>query len=342
MRKISSEVKNKILRKTPWGHSSSPHDEGLNEEQIKGLFYKAITDEENSVISEINRIVEEGNKQFSEIDNTEYFGKIENELYSELGQNWVRSGNFVYVCGQITPQSEKQVEMLSGFYTNVASAKNLYVRITAPEGIIPDSSLTLTIGDKSFSGLELLRNTEDEATNGIYYIRIAIPVNKIRKESVSIKWSAESNKETVLFDFSDDYSQSTEKQLFIKFASSIDGKDMSSMWNNGLNYIGFYYSDVDGEADKYKWARLTPPACTWTSYTLSVSSWNTDKKATINLSTINENSIVVVEPIYSSYTQWQESKIRLMTQSIGTLTLVCDTIPDSEVQFRVLVGNQEN
>lgn len=341
MRKINKEVKNNILRKTPWGHSSTPHKEGLNEEQIKGLFYKAITDEENSVISEINRIVEEGNKQFSEIDNTEYFGKIENDSFIGSDQNWIRNGNLVYVYGNIHSYTFPLNTMPTAI-TNIRNGKNLVMRLTAPEGVVPDNSLTLTIGENTYSGLTLLRNTAEEAMNGIYFLRFAIPVNKIRKETVTVKWNEESGEETVVFDFNDDYAQSTEKKLYIRFASSASGSDSSVNWSNGKEYVGFYYSDSDALPTAYKWARFSQPSFGWTAHQCEVTSWNSDKQAVVSLQSVNENSILIVEPIYSSYTQWHNSKIRLKTQGNGTLTLICDSVPSEAIAFRVLVGNQAN
>ncbi len=341
MRKINKEVKNNILKKTPWGHSATPHEEGLSEDQIKGLFYRAITDSDNSVISEINRIVEEGNKQFSEIDNTEYFGKLENEKAFDNKQQWIRNGNLVYVYGKITPLTSLQIDTLKDKITNLVYNKCLLMKVTAPEGVVPDNTLSLIIGKNVYTGLENLKSSVEDALNGVYYLRFAIPVNKVRKQTVKIKWNQDLNEETMVFDFNDDYAESAEKKLFIKYASSINGDNMSSVWSSGLKYVGFYYSNQDGGASNYTWARFIPPMFGWMKKDFTVSVWNSNKETSISFSSIKNDSIIIVDPLYSSYDVWYGCKIRLKSQENGTLTLIADTIPDVGVSLRVIVGNRD-
>ena len=345
MRKITKQVRNNILRKTPWGHSSSPRDEGLNTEQIKGMFYKAITDEENSVIAEINRVVEEGNKQFAEIDNTEYFGKLESdELFAEK-QSWVRNGNLVYVYGKLNSLSSITDNNLESI-TNIGLGKSLVLRLTAPEGVIPDNSLTLTIGETAFKGLSLLKNSQEEAMNGIYYLRFAIRVNNIRKQTVSIKWNEDSNEETVVFDFNDDYAESIEKKLFIKFASSEDGKNASEEWSEGKEYVGFYSGVADADASAYKWAKFASSKSTlalsyssFHSYIINFSSWSSTNTATLSFDALTETSFVIAIPEYRSHDNFYKYKIHVKERNGRFVVFECDEVPPMTVDVHFFIIN---
>lgn len=348
MRKINKEVWKKILRKTPWGHSTSPREEGLNTEEIKGLFYRAITDEEDSVIAEINRIVEEGNKQFSEIDNSEYFGKLENDPIFASRQSWIRNGNLVYVYGRLINITSISDDAF-GNITNVGYGKNLFLRLTAPEGVIPDKSLTLTIGESVFNGLTLLNNTREEAMKGIYYIRFSVRTNNERKQTVSIKWNEEENTETVVFDFNDDYAETMTKKLFIKFSASADGSDASEEWSEGLDYIGFYFGREDVDPSEYKWAKfvgesksqsgLVGPATYLKSYKVLVGEWE-NNEARVILDFIKETSTVFALPLYTAYDYWYENKIRVDQVTNGKVTLRCDKSPGTSTEFVLYVANR--
>lgn len=59
--KVSEESKLAILRKTPWVMSARPSEDGMPAGQIKKMFYTALTDEENSVMAEMERMRQEAN-----------------------------------------------------------------------------------------------------------------------------------------------------------------------------------------------------------------------------------------------------------------------------------------
>lgn len=344
MRKINKDTRNKILKKTPWGHSALPHEEGLNEEQIKGLFYKAITDEDNSVISEINRIVEEGNKQFAEIDNTEYFGKLESDPLFANRQEWIRNGNLVYVYGRL-PNLSSITENHSNPITNLGLGKNLVLRVTAPDWVIPDSSLTLQIGDNVFSGLTILNNSVEEAMKGVYYIRFSIRVNNIRKQTVSLKWNENSKFETVVFDFNDDYVSTSNKNLFIKFATDSSGSNAKDEWSEGMEYVGFLCSDEDLDASEYKWIKIpssnSTPHLTMTTYSFQLNGWNPQNLCVVPAPAIREDSLLIMQPESTSHDAWNNSDICLRSQSKGSMIIACGNPSYTNLKFKLYVLNQE-
>lgn len=341
MKKINEVTKNNILKKTPWGHSSNPAEEGLNEEQIKGLFYRAITDSDNSVISEINRIVEEANRQFSEIDNTEYFGKLEAVKVLNKKQSWIRNGNLVYVYGNVPSVSIIEYSSIQNAFINVETGKNLFVKITAPEGIIPDSSLCLEIGDNTYTGLGLLRNSLEESLQGNYYIKVAIPANNVRKQEVKLRWNSQVKTETIVFDFNDEYMENWPKKVFIKFASSATGENASFTWNSDLNYVGFYYGATDTSASSYKWARFIPPVVKWSKHQTTINSWGNNLQVHINIPEVKADSIVIVSPDSDSYNLWHTHKIQCTAQANNEITISCATLPASAVTLNVVVGTEE-
>lgn len=59
--KISPQMQDKIKRKSAYSLPQRPSEEQLGAERIKRTFYTFVTDDENSVISEINRIVDQTN-----------------------------------------------------------------------------------------------------------------------------------------------------------------------------------------------------------------------------------------------------------------------------------------
>lgn len=59
--KISPQMQDKIKRKSAYSLPQRPSEEQLGAERIKQAFYTFVTDDENSVLSEINRIVDQTN-----------------------------------------------------------------------------------------------------------------------------------------------------------------------------------------------------------------------------------------------------------------------------------------
>lgn len=68
--KISENTRDKIIKKSVNPLPNSPSRVGYSASDIKGAMFKFVTDEENSVISEINRVVDEVNTEIVSRTNT--------------------------------------------------------------------------------------------------------------------------------------------------------------------------------------------------------------------------------------------------------------------------------
>ena len=76
---ISKAAKDTILRKTAHALPDRPSASGMKPQDIKKAFYAAITDEEDSIIAEMERIIRECNtiinsiinRAFTHVDNTD-------------------------------------------------------------------------------------------------------------------------------------------------------------------------------------------------------------------------------------------------------------------------------
>lgn len=70
IKKISQDVVDKIEKKTAKSLPDQPSKLGYSPDQIKKRLYRALTDEEDSLVSEINRIVDEVNQALTEMNQT--------------------------------------------------------------------------------------------------------------------------------------------------------------------------------------------------------------------------------------------------------------------------------
>ena len=103
---ISPTTENAILRKSAYGLPNRPSESGMRADDIKKAFYSAVTDDNDSVLSEMKRIVGESNEIFKSIDNekeesdkkTEDNTKDLNELKNNISQlsnpNLLINGDF--------------------------------------------------------------------------------------------------------------------------------------------------------------------------------------------------------------------------------------------------------
>ncbi len=64
--KIDDAAVNRIRRKSATALPDRPSERGIKAPEVKKAFFGFVTDEENSVVSEINRIVEEINSEMTE------------------------------------------------------------------------------------------------------------------------------------------------------------------------------------------------------------------------------------------------------------------------------------
>lgn len=69
--KITEDMRTKILNKTAYGMPNNPSELGWSAEKIKQNFYSGVTDLKNSVLSEIDRLIEEVNDELTNIGDFE-------------------------------------------------------------------------------------------------------------------------------------------------------------------------------------------------------------------------------------------------------------------------------
>lgn len=333
MQKINQSTVTAIKKKTPWGHSVRPFEEGLNQEEIKGLFYKAITDKENSVISEINRIVEEGNEQIARIDVSERIGEVSDYPKCKNTQKWVRTGILI-VCRSLSDITSTDTEILDEV-TNAEIGKNLLMKLTAPEGIIPDDNLTLTVGEQVFSGYELLRNSVQEALDGVYYIYVAVkPTNQITE--FSIKWNAEQKSESLYILYGTSSFENID--IYVKYASNTEGENLSDEWNGTSKYIGFYIGESESQnASDYKWRRFLPDYVEWREESLTISEWTENDHYDISDFSVSASDKIIVSPSPSSINAWAKCGMYCDFDN-SALVLKYKTKPTETITINFLIG----
>lgn len=78
--KVKASVKAAIKRKSAYSLPNNPIEGGYKADDIRKAFYSPIIDDENSAISEIDRVINDINAAFDEM--TESIGSVETELAS--------------------------------------------------------------------------------------------------------------------------------------------------------------------------------------------------------------------------------------------------------------------
>lgn len=68
IKQVSTETENAMLRKSAFGLPNRPSELGMKAEDIKKAFYKSLIDSENSLLSELKRVISEANEILSTID----------------------------------------------------------------------------------------------------------------------------------------------------------------------------------------------------------------------------------------------------------------------------------
>jgi hypothetical protein len=70
--------------------------------------------------------------------------------------------------------------------------------------------------------------------------------------------------------------------------------------------------------------------------TLSVGGWS-NRHQSISISNLSTNNTVIVSASPSSYTTYAEYGIYCFSQEIDKLTFTCDSVPDSDVDVRIII-----
>ncbi len=336
MKGINKSTELAILKKTPWAHSVRPHQEGLNEDDIKGLFYKAITDKENSIISEINRIVDECNQQFADIDITEYVGRLTDHPNAKE-QKWQRVNKLLFAYELPQEYNLLDIKKLSNIL-NLSQGFNLILRLYAPNGVVPDEELSITIGNAVFNGLEILSNSSKEAFDDIYYIDFAVPKIGSLTE-LSIKWNSSLKNEKFFVDFL--YTRGSDKELFIRYADDENGTNISDTQLESNKYLGLYYGDGDSSVvSNYAWIKLMETTVTWYECTTTIGDFRGKNSIEISLPYANPKSYIISSPNIETLDEYIRCGIYCSLTDNGKVKVECSELPEKVIKIIFLIGNK--
>lgn len=133
---ISAETKLAIKRKSAFNLPDRPTEKGMRPDEIKRAFWDPLIGTDNSVISELERIIREANTVFSDIDEN---GTGERRTFTGEGGSieiLLQNNSIYYISGYdsvklVSPALESYLAHL--FITIPSSTKN--ASIECPEGI---------------------------------------------------------------------------------------------------------------------------------------------------------------------------------------------------------------
>ena len=122
IQKISEITKNSILQKSVYNLPDRPSEMGMNPTEIKKAFYKPITDLNNSVLTEIDRVIDESNN-----DLLEFGSKLDNAM-DTLNQTMVSIDNLSQKSQDALQKTENMAttinSTLENHQTNIENFSN--------------------------------------------------------------------------------------------------------------------------------------------------------------------------------------------------------------------------
>ena len=129
---ITLSKQNAIKRKSAQALPDNPTNQGMSAEQIKGAFWKFILDNEDSIISEMIRMIKEANTTFENIDD-----EIKKKL--AIAQENPNKTMITDAEGNVTPSDivpAQQINLGSVIITPIVDATTGEhgIRFSIPEG----------------------------------------------------------------------------------------------------------------------------------------------------------------------------------------------------------------
>lgn len=345
--KIEEEVIEKIKMKTPYGHTARPYEEGMNEEQIKGLFYKGLTDEKTSVVAEINRIVKEINEESKKSFPPDAIGTIEimnTEAVPQPEGLVTDYALFLYDSPSIIDITE--IRKLTQYkYTLTSNEKYLVLRITAPEGVVPDNDLMFMQRGQGVGGITLLASASDEVYDGYYYLNVPVHM-KSPIEVIKLKWNGEAYTSFMIIDLKSLISTdlSNDVTLYKKYSKSDSEGVLYDELQEDSKYVGLYVGDEESTnfAD-YTWIPLSKEESSSkggfrkVSAVLDMDQWS-DGIYTLKLEGVTSDSVVIVSPSPTYMGLWAENGVYCSGQYADHLRFYADTTPEKNIDVNILIG----
>ncbi len=345
--KIEEEVIEKIKMKTPYGHTARPYEEGMNEEQIKGLFYKGLTDEKTSVIAEINRIVQEINEESKKSFPPDAIGTIE----------IINTDTFIQPEGLVTDYalflydtpSERdlsEIKKLTQYkYTLSSSEKYLILRITAPKGVIPDNNLMFMQRGQGIGGITLLASDNDDIYDGYYYLDVPV-LCKSPIEVFKVKWNGEAYTSYLIIDLKRLLSSDNlgNVSLYKKYCKSDTEGVLYDTIQEDSKYVGLYIgSEASTNITDYTWIQLGGESSNSkgtfkkVASVLDMDQWE-NGIYTLEVDGVTADNVVIVSPSPIYMRIWAENGVYCSGQYENHLRFYADTTPEKNLYVNILIG----
>ena len=338
MKKVNNNTVTAILKKTPYAHSSDPALEGLSEEQIKGLFYRAITDDKNSVIAEINRIVVEGNEEFAKLDASFKRGVLTSLPHDEVKtQTFAEYGGLTLFYAPVPYYTLTEIPTLASEFSLVTNGKYLFLRLTAPEGVVPDNEFEITVGNRVDGSFFALASSHEDALNGVYYYDFCYKWTGEKSLVLSVKWNLDEEARTFIFLFLEDYLEEKDKRTFVLFAEDALGTN-SSTSPVGKSFIGFAYAKSLPAVSSFVGARIREEPPVRKSVTLASIAWS-NNSLTLSESAVTSSSYVLASPSPNSADNYALYGVKCVSQSSGSLTFTARETPAVDLTVNLLIGD---
>ena len=132
-------------------------------------------------------------------------------------------------------------------------------------------------------------------------------------------------------------SQTTGKNIFIRYSAYPDGQNFSEQWAMGMNYLGIAIGEqAPANAGGYTWSLFASNIISTYSITLLAENWN-DNQQTVEVITMDETSAVFCTPAPSAQEEYFSSKILLESATTNSLTFSCVEAPSNNLVVNIQV-----
>lgn len=362
--KINEETIEKIKMKTPYSHTARPYEEGMNEEQIKGLFYKALTDENTSVIAEINRIVQEINNDKKRCYPPDSIGKIEILQFDKFKQPKGLVTDYALFLFSTPELTTKGIlnEITDYRYPSLnENDRHLILKISTPHGVVPNDNFSFAQGGTGYGGLGLLTSSSSESYDGNYYLKVPI----ICKEPIEVlyfNWNGDAYTTYLIVDINALVGNSTVPtegiKLYKKYSVGDKEGEIYDYIQSDSQYVGLYIgSSPSSKRSDYTWIPLTKVISSGSSsgetssggasssrafkkesIILPYQNWK-DNVMDVRVDGVTTDNVVFVAPNPAYMSIWTNHGVYCSVQYENHLKFYTDTPPEKDIEVNILIGD---
>lgn len=131
--------------------------------------------------------------------------------------------------------------------------------------------------------------------------------------------------------------EASTQNTYIRYSEYSDGRNFTSEWTQGQNYIGIAVADeAPTEADEYEWSLFASNIRNTVTVTLDANNW-VNNSQTITISSIGNNSSVFCTPHPDSKDVYIDCGIILESATISSVTFSCHNAPSIEILVNVQI-----